>query len=158
MNAGVRLDMTYKAEWIFSMKTFRRSINTTALLAVLLTTMPLATSADPRVPHPYDKLGLNGMQANRISDLDHDWKSKYADLGPRLQGAQRRLMDLLSTPKSDPLEITGQQQAVNQLKEQLSEQATANYLRKRRLLNGDQQRELEGFLKRMVAEHGRNKL
>jgi hypothetical protein len=67
-------------------------------------------------------------------------------------------VELLSTPKSDPLEITSQQQRVNQLKEQLSEQATANYLRKRSLLNTDQQRQLEGLLKRMVAERSRNKL
>jgi hypothetical protein len=75
-----------------------------------------------------------------------------------LKNAQNRLVELLSTPKSDPLEITSQQQRVNQLKEQLSEQATANYLRKRSLLNTDQQRQLEGLLKRMVAERSRNKL
>lgn len=118
-------------------------------------TVPLAAFAD--VPHPYNKLKLNPAQRERIEDLDQDWKSKYTDIGPRLQSAQKRLGDLLATPKSDPWEITSAQQRVNQLKEQLSEQATANYLRKRRLLDGDQQKQLEGYLRRMVAERGRNK-
>jgi exonuclease VII large subunit len=124
-------------------------MRTLAIALALIFCAPLAAFAE--VPHPYDKLNLNPNQAERIQNLDQDWRS-------RLKNAQNRLVELLSTPKSDPLEITSQQQRVNQLKEQLSEQATANYLRKRSLLNTDQQRQLEGLLKRMVAERSRNKL
>jgi hypothetical protein len=131
-------------------------MRTLAIALALIFCAPLAAFAE--VPHPYDKLNLNPNQAERIQNLDQDWRSRYNDIGPRLKNAQNRLVELLSTPKSDPLEITSQQQRVNQLKEQLSEQATANYLRKRSLLNTDQQRQLEGLLKRMVAERSRNKL
>lgn len=139
------------------MKTPLQFLSSAALLLVASAIVSPAAQADPRLPHPYDKIQMNDAQAQRIADLDQQWKSKYQDLGPRLQGAQKQLMDLLSTPKSDPLEVTSAQQRVNQLKEQLSEQATANYLRKRSLLNTDQQKQLEGYLRRMVAEHGRNK-
>jgi hypothetical protein len=140
------------------MKNFRISARNTALLLGAALAMPLAASAYPGdVPPPYDKLNLNPNQAGQIQSLDQDWRSHYAQLGPRLKGAQNRLMQLLATPKSDPLEITTEQQRINQLKEQLSQQATANYLRKRRLLNTDQQRQLEGYLRRMVAERQRNK-
>jgi len=121
-----------------------------AILFGVIAALPLPALA--QVPPPYDKLNLNAQQADRITNLDQDWKQHYQQIGPRLKMAQQRLVNLLATPKSDPLDVTSQQQHVNMLKEQLSEQATANYLRKRSLLNADQQRQLEGYLKRMVAE------
>jgi hypothetical protein len=140
------------------MKRTRISIRKFLLLAGTALVLPLPAQAYPDVPPPYDKLRLDPNQANQIQSLDQDWRSHYSQLGPRLKGAQNKLMQLLAMPKSDPLEITSQQQRVNQLKEQLSEQATANYLKKRRLLNMDQRKQLEGYLRRMVAERQRNKL
>ncbi len=139
------------------MNIISKSIPPIALYLVATVIFPSAASAAAKVPYPYDRLNLNGRQAERIEGLDSDWKYHYAELGPRLQATQKRLMVLLATPKSDPLEITGVQQSINQLKEQLSEQATANYLRKRSLLNQDQQRQLEGWLRRMVAQRERAK-
>lgn len=132
-----------------------RGILLTFGMAVVMATPAIAS---PDLPPPYDKLNLNPAQASQIQSLDQDWRNSYSQLGPRLRGAQNRLMQMLATPKADPLEITSQQQRVNQLKEQLSEQATANYLKKRRLLNFEQQRQLERHLRRMVAERQRNKL
>jgi hypothetical protein len=135
------------------MNKFRKPIY--PLVFGVMAAMPLPALA--QVPPPYDKLNLNPHQADRIVDLDQDWKQHYQQINPRLKMAQQRLMDLLATPKSDPLEVTSAQQRVNMLKEQLSEQATANYLRKRSLLNTQQQRQLEGYLKRMVAERQQRK-
>jgi hypothetical protein len=140
------------------MKTFRSPARNFALLFAALMAIPPSALAGPDVPPPYDRLNLHPKQAEQIQSLDQDWRSHYAQIGPRIKGAQNRLMQLLATPKSDPLEITSEQQRINQLKEQLAEQATANYLKKRRLLNVDQQRQLEGYLRRMVAERSRNKL
>jgi hypothetical protein len=129
-----------------------------SITTLALSVVALATAAPPAlaqgVPYPYDRLHLNPTQAERIQDLDQDWKSRYSELSPRLQHEQRRLRDLLATPKSDPLEITTSQQRINQIREQLNQQATTNYLRKRRLLNNDQQQQLQGHLRRMVAERG----
>lgn len=141
------------------METSQKITNALVLLLVALTAAPIAAFADPDVPPPYDKLQLAPDQVARIQQLDADWKQNYSNLGPRLRTAESRLTQLLATPTSDPLEVTSQQQRVNQLKETLAEQATANYLRKRRLLNTDQQKQLEGYLRRMVAERSaRNKL
>lgn len=140
------------------MKTARISVRRLLLTFGMAVLMPLPVLASPDLPPPYDKLNLNPEQASQIQSLDQDWRNSYSQLGPRLRGAKNRLMQMLATPKADPLEITAQQQRVNQLREQLSEQATANYLKKRRLLNFDQQRQLEGHLRRMVAERQRNKL
>ncbi len=134
-----------------------KSIPCIALYLVATLALPLAASADSKLSYPYDKLNLDGRQAEQINGLNNEWKNRYGELEPRLQVEQKRLGNLLATPKSDPLEITGTQQRINQLKEQLSEQATANYLRKRRLLNTEQQRQLEGLLRRMVAQRGRTK-
>jgi hypothetical protein len=142
----------------FYMKTFQLLNSAFALLFAASAVAPLAAFAAPGVPPPYDKLNLAPDQAQRIQQLDADWKQNYMNLGPRLRSAQSRLTQLLASPTSDPLEVTSQQQRVNQLKETLAEQATTNYLRKRRLLNSDQRQQLEGYLRRMVAERTRNKL
>lgn len=139
----------------FNMKTFSRVRNAFLLLLVALTMAPGAASAQGGVAPPYDKLNLGPEQVSRIQQLDADWRLNYSNLSPRLRSAQERLTQLLATPKSDPLEVTTQQQRINQLRETLASQATATYLRKRRLLNMEQRRQLEGYLRRMVAERSR---
>ena len=113
---------------------------------MLIVTQSVA-SADPIAPPPYNRLRLNDQQSRQIASLDSEWSSKYQDLKPQLMDRQHHLAELLSSPKSDPLEITATQQQINQIKEQLSGAATATYLRKRRVLNTDQQHELEEWLK-----------
>lgn len=77
------------------------------------------------------------------------------DLQPAIVEDQRRLTRLLSDPKSDPLEIMALQQAIARKKEQLRSVATANYLRKRQVLNEDQQRSLEDMIRQVLATRQR---
>jgi Spy/CpxP family protein refolding chaperone len=126
---------------------------TTQLAALLLTLVAEQSAAYADVPTPpYNKLNLNEHQTRQIASLDSDWTSKYQDLKPQLIEQQRRLAQLLASPKSDPLEITATQQHINQLKEQLSGAATATYLRKRRVLNSDQQQGLEDWMKQRLIQ------
>jgi hypothetical protein len=54
-------------------------------------------------------------------------------------------------PKSDPLEIMSTNQRVAHLKEHLRNEATTNYLKKRAILNQDQQHQLETMMQQMIA-------
>jgi Spy/CpxP family protein refolding chaperone len=122
-----------------------------------LVAMPQSALADDGLNAPYDRLNLSPRQFEQIQSLENQWNSTYMQLQPQLQQAQRRLAELLAQPKSDPIEITSTQQRINQLREQLSGSATANYLRKRRLLNGGQQQQLESWMKRKLADKLKSK-
>jgi Spy/CpxP family protein refolding chaperone len=103
----------------------------------------------------WQRLNLNQQQSQTIGTLDSEWNQKYQRLQPQIVGLQQKLQRLLPDPKSDPLEIMATQQTIARLKEQLRNDATTNYLRKRAALNGDQQHQLEGMLQQMVSERQR---
>lgn len=103
----------------------------------------------------WQRLNLNQQQMQTIGSLDSDWNQKYQHLQPQIAGLQRKLERLLPDPNSDPLEIMATQQTIARLKEQLRNDATTNYLRKRATLNGDQQHQLEAMLQQMVQERQR---
>lgn len=130
---------------------------TYAILALAAGLMAPAAALAQDLSAPYNKLNLSPQQHRQIGSLETEWKGRYMDIQPRLQSEQKHLSGLLAQPKSDPLEITSAQQRINQLREQLGGIATTNYLQKRRLLNDQQQNQLEGWLKRKVAERQRIK-
>ena len=124
---------------------------------VTLVAVPQGALAKNGLDAPYDRLNLSPQQMNKIQSLETQWHNTYSQLQPQLQQAQKRLVGLLAQPKSDPIEITSTQQRINQLREQLSGSATANYLRKRRLLNGGQKQQLESWMKRKLADKMKSK-
>ena len=103
----------------------------------------------------WKQLNLTTQQYQQVQLLEQDWNAKYMKLQPQILENQRKMLRLLADPRSDSLEIMATQQTVARLKEQLRNEATANYLRKRALLNVAQQRQLEGMLAQMVAEKQR---
>jgi hypothetical protein len=103
----------------------------------------------------WQRLNLDQQQSQTIGSLDNDWNQKYQRLQPQIIGLQRKLERLLPDPHSDPLEIMATQQSIARLKEQLRNDATTNYLRKRAALNSDQQHQLEGMLQQMVSDRQR---
>jgi Skp family chaperone for outer membrane proteins len=103
----------------------------------------------------WSKLNLSSQQQQQINSLESEWKTKYSQAQPKIVEAQKKLEALLPNPKSDPLEIMATQQTVARLKENLRNDATTNYLRKRALLNETQQHQLEGMLQQMVTDRQR---
>lgn len=99
----------------------------------------------------WKKLNLNSQQAAQIQGFEQEWNAKYIKLQPEILEHQRRLAKLLMDPKSDPLEIMATNQSIARLKEQLRNEATANYLHKRAILNSDQQHQLESMMQQMIA-------
>ncbi len=99
----------------------------------------------------WKKLNLNSHQSQQIQTLEQDWNGKYSQIQPQIQDHQRKLARLLVDPKSDSLEIMSTNQTLTRLKEQLRNEATTNYLRKRAILNQDQQHQLESMMQQMIS-------
>lgn len=99
----------------------------------------------------WKKLNLTSAQSQQIQGLEQDWTSKYMKIQPDILEHQRKLARLLMDPRSDPLEIMATNQRIAHLKEQLRNEAVTNYLKKRALLNVDQQHQLELMMQQMIA-------
>lgn len=99
----------------------------------------------------WKKLNLTAVQTQKIQEFEQDWNTKYMKIQPEILEQQRKLAKLLLDPKSDQLEIMTTNQRIAHLKEHLRNEATTNYLKKRALLNQDQQHQLEGMMQQMIA-------
>ncbi len=103
----------------------------------------------------WQRLNLTPQQSQQIQVLEQQWNHDYMEIQPSIVEEQRKLTRLLSDPKSDPLEIMSLQQSIARKREQLRAAATTNYLRKRQLLNEDQQHGLECMIHQAVVERQR---
>lgn len=99
----------------------------------------------------WKKLSLSATQSQQIQILETDWNTKYMKIQPEILEHQRKYAKMLMDPKSDPLEIMSTNQRIAHLKEVLRNEATTNYLKKRAILNSDQQHQLETMMQQMIA-------
>src|ERR1035437_4977687 len=137
------------------MTTNRKYVLIASALAVLLSGAAPAFADDLKnAPCCADwkKLNLSQQQSQQVQVLERQWNSKYSHLQPQIVFEQKELVNFLGNPKSDPLEIMETQQTITRLKEQLRNEATSNYLRKRAVLTATQEHQLEGMLQQMVTE------
>ncbi len=104
----------------------------------------------------WQRLNLNQQQTQQIQTLESQWNHDYMQIQPAIVDEQHKLARLLSDPRSDPLEIIALQQSIARKKELLRATATTNYLRKRQLLNEEQQHNLEDMIHQVVAERQRS--
>jgi Spy/CpxP family protein refolding chaperone len=125
-----------------------------AIVAALFLGLP-AWAQECRHTIDWKQLNLTPQQAQQIHVLEQDWHTKYMRLQPQILDHQRRLALLFSDPKSDQLEIITLQQSIARLQEQLRNEATANYLHKRVLLDEQQQHMLELQLQQLIANRQR---
>lgn len=133
-----------------------RNFHRFAATILIVTGCVLPAAADePNCSINWTKLNLSPQQSERIQSLDNKWNEFYVNLQSSIVNDQRKLTQLLSDPKSDPVEIMALQQSITRKREQLRSKATATYLRKRQLLNDQQQVELQNMVKRAIAERRR---
>lgn len=123
-----------------------------AVGAVFITNgMAYADEAAGKPCVDWKKLNLSSTQSQQIQALETDWNSKYMKIQPEILDHQRKYAKMLMDPKSDPLEIMSTNQKIAHLKEVLRNEATTNYLKKRAILNSDQQHLLETMMQQMIA-------
>jgi hypothetical protein len=112
-------------------------------------TLPAFADGDHCVD--WSKLNLSSSQKTQIETLEGQWNKEYNELKPAIQEEQHHLSKLLADHTSDPVEIMSAQQSIARKKEQLNGLATANYLKKRAVLNDNQQYSLELMVRNAVA-------
>jgi Spy/CpxP family protein refolding chaperone len=148
------------------MNTHKKTINTAVTVAVSAAIgMAQAALAEPQggcneeggrhCCVDWNRLNLTGQQSEQIEALKQDWTLKYNHLQPQIVEQQQKLVKLLADPKADPLDIMATQQSIARMKEQLRNEATTNYLRKRAVLSEIQRRQLEANMQQLVAERQR---
>ena len=98
----------------------------------------------------WGKLNLSPAQTAQIQSLESDWTKTYNDMRPGIQDDQQKLTKMLADHNSDPVEVMALQQQIARKKAQLNGLATANYLKKRQVLNESQQYSLEQQIKEVV--------
>lgn len=98
----------------------------------------------------WGRLDLTSSQNQQIQQLETEWNREFGQMRPAIVDDQRKLWKLLQDHNSDPVEIMSLQQSIARRKEQLHALATANYLKKRQLLNENQQHNLEQMMRQML--------
>lgn len=84
--------------------------------------------------------------------MEAQWQQDYSQIKPAIAEEQRKLQRLLESHNADPVELMAVQQSLQRKKDQLNQAATANYLRKRQVLNENQQHQLEQMIRQRIAE------
>ncbi len=100
----------------------------------------------------WSKFNLSLSQAKQISELEQKWHDQYAQLKPPLLEEQNKIANLLGTHGSNPVEIMTLQLSIARKREQLSTLAMESYLKKRDVLNDEQQRALAIAVRQSIAE------
>ncbi len=99
----------------------------------------------------WSKLNLSAQQNQQIQQLESQWQQDYNQIKPSIQDEQHKLQRLLETHNADPVELMAVQQSITRKKDQLNAAATANYLRKRQVLNENQQHQLNQMIQARIA-------
>ncbi len=136
-----------------SMKTSTLKQIALSLLVILAAAGPCASASfatDPHCPIDWSQFHLSQQQQQQLAVLDGQWDRSYNQIKPEMVADQNRLSDLLADTKSDPLEVVSLQQSIARKKEQLRSLATSIYLRKRQILNQEQQLQLEECMRQYM--------
>jgi hypothetical protein len=128
----------------------RRVLASVPMLICTVMTMGGPALADEPTAINWSRLQLNPQQAQHIQSMESKWNRNYMDVQPTIVEDQRKMTRLLGDPKADPVEIMALQQSIARKREQLRSEATANYLRKRQVLNQNQQHQLENMLRQQM--------
>jgi hypothetical protein len=132
--------------------TFRRivlSASYGASLAVLLTIVPAL--ADGHCHIHWDRLGLSSAQSQQIQQIEEGWQKQYAETAPAIADEQQRLTKKLGE-HCDQLEIISLHNSIDRKQMQLRQMAMMTFLKKRAVLNDNQQRSLEVMMNVEIAK------
>ncbi|HNB22689.1 MAG TPA: hypothetical protein PKZ32_09735 [Candidatus Melainabacteria bacterium] len=110
----------------------------------------LPAFADETCCVDWNKLNLSAQQNQQVQQLEAQWQQDYSQIKPAIADEQRKLQRLLESHNADPVELMAVQQSLTRKKEQLNQAATANYLRKRQVLNENQQHQLEQMIRQRI--------
>lgn len=94
----------------------------------------------------WNQLNLNTVQQKRINELDNQWKQLENLVKPKIIRDQQTLKNIIKNPNVKESNIRQLQKDIMLRQEQLRNEATENFLSKRRLLNSNQKTQLHKML------------
>lgn len=118
----------------------------------LQSALVLPALADESCCVDWSKLNLSPQQNQQVQQLESQWQQDYSQIKPSIAEEQRKLQRLLESHNADPVELMAVQQSLTRKKDQLNQAATANYLRKRQVLNENQQHQLEQMIRQRISQ------
>lgn len=127
-----------------------------ALLLIVSVGQNSAYAQEERLALDWSKLDLNPQQSKQIQELDGEWQHEYEQIKPSLIEDQKQLARLLTTHHSDGVEIMTVQSSVSQKQDKLAALAIASYLKKRQVLNENQQHTVETMMRQAIDQHEHN--
>lgn len=104
----------------------------------------------------YTKLNLSQDQKVKIQQYDQEWFEEYQKTQPELQGLQEKFKKLLASPQADGTEIIIVQQQIDAKKSKLRSKATQVLIKKRQLLDGTQNKTLDGMIAEEILKRRQN--
>jgi Spy/CpxP family protein refolding chaperone len=115
--------------------------STGAGLAVLALTAPVCADGQHCHVH-WEKLNLTPQQSQQIQQIEQGWEKTYSETAPLIADEQQRLSKKLGE-HCDQLEIIQLHNSIDRKQMQLRQTAMMTFLKKRAVLNDNQQRSLE---------------
>ena len=117
--------------------------------------LPAGADDERRCCVDWNKLHLDSQQSQQIRSLDARWQRDFNQLQPAIRDDHKRIARMMADRQTDPVEIITLQESVERKKAELKGLALANYLKKRKVLNNDQQYNLEMLMKQAVSSRQR---
>src|SRR5579885_1833073 len=100
----------------------------------------------------YSKLNLTSEQANKIQQCDQEWFQEYQQTLPEIQDLQRKFKKLMASQRPDEAEIMLVQHQLDSKKAKLKMKATQILLKKQKILDEDQNKELKNQIQNEIQK------
>ncbi len=122
--------------------------------AVLMITCVPALADGSRCPIDWSKLNLTPQQSQQIDQIEAQWQHEMMELKPAIVEDQQKLTKKLGE-QCDQLEVIALQESIQRKQNQLRQIAMMTFLKKRQVLNQNQQRNLEEMMNRAIINRQR---
>lgn len=120
------------------------SCRLTLTLAMLTITMLAGFAVAQQLD--WAKLELEPEQAQKIQNLEQEWRQTYRLTHPQLNQKRQALRDLMSAPEVNPSEVMSLQHEIEEHERFLREQATRIFMEKKKTLNPQQRKNLRHMM------------
>jgi Spy/CpxP family protein refolding chaperone len=114
----------------------------------------LPAFADGKCPIDWNKLNLTPGQKQQIDQIEAQWQRELMEIKPAIVDDQHKLTKKLGE-HCDQLEVIALQESIQRKQNQLRQLAMMTVLKKKLVLNENQQRNMEAMLNTAIAARQR---
>lgn len=127
------------------------SLRATYAFLLILGLSAAAWAGERHCSIDWTRLNLTAAQKQQIEQVEAQWQKEYSDIEPALLEEREKLRRMLSEHECDPIEVMRTQDSIMRKDSQLKQAAMRTYLKKRQVLNENQQHNLEEMVSQQFA-------